>query len=214
MPRQSKDRIRKAYNEAAHMYAESFYHELYDKPLDVKLLDLFCERINPGLPVAEIGCGPGEISAYLKYKGLNMIGIDISTEMIQIAKKLNPAITFQTGDVFNLDFKDNSFAGVLAPFLFVNHESKEIRKGIQQIHRVLVPNGLFYLSFHTGGDRIMVEDFLVEQNPLEFVFLDIDEVSEIIANNGFEVIESIVRSPYKNVEHQNKRAYIFCRCLK
>ena len=124
MTKQSKEIIRKAYNRAAHAYAESFYHELYSKPLDVKLLDLFCERINPDLPVAEIGCGPGEISTYLKYKGLDMVGIDISEEMIRIAEKLNPAIKFQTGDVFNLDFSNNSFSGVLAPFLFVNHDLK------------------------------------------------------------------------------------------
>lgn len=211
MARQLKNGIRDAYDKAAHAYAQSFYHELYNKPLDVKLLDLFCERVNPDLPVIEIGCGPGEVSAYLKYKGLDMIGIDISEEMISVANKLNPAIKFQTGNVFNLDFQDTSLAGVLAPFLFVNYELQEIRKGIREIYRVLVPNGLFYMSFHTEGDRIEVEDFLVDQNPLEFIFLDVDEISEILGNCGFDIIESIVRYPYKDVEHQNKRAYIFAR---
>jgi ubiquinone/menaquinone biosynthesis C-methylase UbiE len=211
MAKQSNELIRNAYDRAAHSYAESFYHELYSKPLDVKLLDLFCDRVDPKFPVCEIGCGPGEISSYLKYKGLDMIGIDISAEMIRIAKKLNPAIKFQTGDVFKLDFSNNSFSGVLAPFLFVNHEFKEIRKGIKEINRVLISGGIFYMTFHTDGDRIAVEDFLVEQNPLEFIFLNVDEVLELLINCGFEIIESIVRYPYKDVEHQNKRAYIFAR---
>jgi hypothetical protein len=51
----------------------------------------------------------------------------------------------------------------------------------------------------------------VEQNPLEFIFLNVDEVLELLINCGFEIIESIVRYPYKDVEHQNKRAYIFAR---
>lgn len=211
MSKQTKKNIRNAYNAAAQVYADSFYHELYSKPLDVKLLDLFCERVNPTLPVCELGCGPGEISAYLKYKGLDMIGVDISGEMIKVTEKLNPAIKFQTGDVFNLDFSDESLSGVLAPFLFVNYELKDIRKGIQEIHRVLSLEGIFYLSFHTDGDRISVGDFLVEKNQLEFIFLDVDDVRDLLSSCGFEVIESIVRYPYKDVEHQNKRAYLFAR---
>ena len=211
MARQTKQKIREAYNRAASFYAESFYHELYHKPLDVKLLDLFCERVNPGLPLCELGCGPGEISAYLKYKGLEIVGVDISEEMIQCAKRLNPAILFQTGDVFNLDFPDNYFSGILAPFLFVNYGLDDIPDALKEIKRVMIPGAIFYLSFHAGSEHIDVEDFLVKQNSLEFIYLDVEKIVQIMEDCGFEVIESIVRYPYKDVEHQNKRAYIFAR---
>ena len=206
--------IRKAYDKAAVKYGESFYHELYFKHLDVKLLDMFCERVNPCMPVCEIGCGPGEISAYLRYKGLNLIGIDISEEMIRIARQLNPYVEFLTGDVFRLDFPGNYFSGVLALFLFVNYEIPEIKKAITEIRRVLIPDGLFYLSFHAGGDRIASDDFLVENNPLEFIFLDVEEIAKILEECGFEIIEWIIRSPYKEGEHPNQRAYIFARNKK
>jgi len=211
---QTTDQIRKAYNKSAGKYGESFYHELYFKPLDVKLLDLFCERVNPEMHVCEIGCGPGEISAYLKYKGLSLIGIDISEEMINIAKQLNPHIDFRTGDVFKLDFPDSYFSGVLAPFLFVNYEMAEIRTALSEIKRVLNPNGLFYMSFHAGTERIATNDFLVDNNPLEFIFLDVEEIARMLEEQGFEVIEWIIRSPYKEGEHPNKRAYIFARNKK
>lgn len=111
--------IKNAYNIAAKKYADMCFYELYDKPLDKKLYDLFFERVvNKGV-VLEIGCGPGEISNYLKMKGLDIIGLDISDKMIEIAKQLNPFIDFRIGDVFNLQFKDNSVAGIVAPYLKV-----------------------------------------------------------------------------------------------
>jgi ubiquinone/menaquinone biosynthesis C-methylase UbiE len=203
--------IKKAYDKVAENYGQAFYYELYSKHLDVKLLDLFCERVNPNMPVCEIGCGPGEISTYLKYKGLNMVGIDISEEMIRVAKQLNPHIEYRVGDVFKLDISDNYFSGLLAPFLFVNYEMEDIRKAFSEIRRVLIRGGLFYLSFHAGSERIHVQDFLVPDNPLEFIFLDVNTVESLLVETGFEVIEWIVRSPYQQGEHKNNRAYFFAR---
>jgi ubiquinone/menaquinone biosynthesis C-methylase UbiE len=205
------DSIRQAYNKASGAYASAFYHELYSKHLDVKLLDLFCERVNPNKPVCEVGCGPGEISTYLKYKGLNLLAIDISEDMIALAGKLNPHINFRVGNVFSLEFPDNYFSGLLAPFLFVNYEIEEIKPAFREIRRVLEPNGLFYLSFHQGDDRIHIDDFLTDKNPLDFIYLNVDEIEALLIECGFEIIEWIIRSPYKSGEHANKRAYFFAR---
>jgi ubiquinone/menaquinone biosynthesis C-methylase UbiE len=214
MSKQRAEKIKAAYNKVAENYGQAFYYELYSKHLDVKLLDLFCERVNPNMPVCEIGCGPGEISTYLKYKGLKMVGIDISEEMIKVAKQLNPHIDYRVGDVFQLDIPDNYFSGMLAPFLFVNYEMDDIQKALSEIHRVLMPDGLFYLSFHAGSERIQVEDFLVPDNPLEFIFLDINAMEKLLIKAGFEIIEWIVRSPYQEGEHKNNRGYIFSQTRK
>jgi ubiquinone/menaquinone biosynthesis C-methylase UbiE len=214
MKKQSSGQIKRAYDKVAESYGQAFYYELYSKHLDVKLLDLFTERVNPGKPVCEIGCGPGEISTYLKYKGLNMHGIDISDEMIRVAKQLNPYVDYRVGNVFALDLPKNTYSGVLAPFLFVNYEMEDIRKAFAEIRRVLIPDGIFYLSIHAGNERIQVEDFLVPQNPLEFIFLDVNEIEKMLKETGFEIIEWIVRSPYPEGEHKNNRAYFFAKNIK
>jgi ubiquinone/menaquinone biosynthesis C-methylase UbiE len=195
MDEKKVDSIRKAFNKASDAYASSFYYELYSKHLDVKLLDLFCERVNPNKPICEVGCGPGEISTYLKYKGLELIGIDIAEEMIVQAKKLNPYIDFKIGNMYSLEFPDNYLSGLLAPFLFVNHEVEEIKPAFQEIRRVLEPKGLFYLS-------------------LDFIYLNVDEIEGLLVECGFEIIEWIIRSPYKTGEHANKRAYFFAKAIK
>jgi ubiquinone/menaquinone biosynthesis C-methylase UbiE len=214
MYKKKVDSIKEAFNKASNAYASNYYYELYFKHLDVKLLDLFCERVNPNKPICEVGCGPGEISTYLKYKGLDLVGIDIAENMVEQAKKLNPNIDFRVGNVFSLEFPDNYFSGLLAPFLFVNYEVEEIMPALTEINRVLEPKGLFYLSFHEGSNRIHVDDFLAENNPLDFIYLNIDEMERVLIESGFEIIEWIVRSPYKTGEHANKRAYFFARAVK
>jgi hypothetical protein len=49
---------------------------------------------------------------------------------------------------------------------------------------------------------------------LEFIFLDVKSIENLLKEIGFEIIEWIVRSPYKEGESQNNRAYIFARNLK
>lgn len=211
MKEQRKKEIRCAYDRAAKKYAEDLYDELQSKPMDVKFLDLFVERVNPNSQVAEIGCGPGEISAYLKIKGLNMLGIDISPQMIEEAKRLNPAIKFQVGDVFSLDFQDKSFSGVAAPFLIVNFSIDEIPKAFHEIKRVLLADGVFYFSFHTGNETVHVDDLFAEKNPLDFYFHPVEKIQSILEESGFELLEWVIRSPYKDAEYPSTRAYFFAR---
>lgn len=214
MKKKRKTKIQQAYDRAAKGYAGELYDELQSKPMDVKFLDLFVERVDPGHPVAEIGCGPGEISVYLKTKGLDMIGLDISEQMIGEAKKLNPRMAFQVGDVFSLDFPDHSFSGVAAPFLIVNFTIDEIPEAFREIHRVLLPGGLFYFSFHSGDEIVHEENLFAENNPLDFYFHPVDNIQSVLEGCGFELMEWVIRSPYKDAEYPSTRAYFFARKRK
>jgi len=96
---QTQKQITVAYDITAHEYATRYFDELDYKPVDRKLLDLFAERIvSPG-KVAEIGCGPGEVARYLKNRGVDILGIDISLNMVAEARRLNPDIEFEQGEV-------------------------------------------------------------------------------------------------------------------
>jgi ubiquinone/menaquinone biosynthesis C-methylase UbiE len=207
MNNKRKQKIKKAYDIASKEYANKCFFELYEKPLDRKLYDLFFERtVNKGL-VLEIGCGPGEIANYLKMKGMEVIGIDISDKMIEQAKKLNPFIDFRVGDVFHLDIKDKSVAGVAAPYLIVNFEWNDLTRAFKEIHRVLIKQGLFFLSFHAGKEEIEIKDFFVKGNTIPYTFFDSDEVVGILVKSGFRIIEYMNRMPYEG--EVTKRTFVF-----
>lgn len=199
--------IRNAYDLAAESYADQCFYELYDKPLDKKLYDLFFERVvNKGMAL-EIGCGPGEIANYLKMKGLDIIGLDISEKMIEVAKKLNPFIDFRLGDVFDLEFENNSIAGIVAPYLIVNFKLEDVPKALSEMYRVLMNTGQILISFHSGNQELEINDFFVKGNTIPYTYFDSDKVRDLIADAGFNIIEYINRMPYMG--EVTKRTYIF-----
>jgi ubiquinone/menaquinone biosynthesis C-methylase UbiE len=193
-----KQIIKNAYDIAAKEYADKCFFELSDKPLDKKLYDLFFERVVNKGSVIEIGCGPGEISNYLKMKGLDIIGLDLSDKMIEIAIQLNPFIDFRIGDVFDLKFQDNSVAGIVAPYLIVNFKLDDILKAFSEIHRVLVNNGQLLISFYSGKGDLEINDFFfVKGNTIPYTYFDSDTIKDKLIETGFRIIEYINRMPYE-----------------
>jgi predicted TPR repeat methyltransferase len=69
-----------AYDAVGVRYAERFRNELDALPLDRAVLTAFAElarTTDPG-PAAELGCGPGRVTAHLRDLGLDVFGVDLS----------------------------------------------------------------------------------------------------------------------------------------
>lgn len=94
--------------------------------------------------VLDIGCGPGiHLKQYIK-RGAEGFGIDISKEMIKLAKKYCPKGKFKIGSVYDLKFKDDSFDMLTASFS-MDHV-KDLDKAVGEVKRVLKKDGLFIFS--------------------------------------------------------------------
>jgi len=204
-----KQELQIAYDAVSREYARRNFDELGKKPIDRKLLDLFAERVKTFKQVCEIGCGPGEVSRYLKDLGVDIFGIDISPKMMEEAARLNPDIQFKIGDVFDLQFEDESLAGIVAFYLIVNFDRNEIPLALKEIFRVLMPGGVFLISFHLGTETVHLEELYGKKVKLDFMFFHQDEIVNMLKDTGFEVDEVIIRYPYRDVEYQSKRAYVF-----
>ena len=111
--------IRENYDRLASEYADHLFSELGRKPLDRQLLDRFARTSAPG-DICDMGCGPGQVARYLRDAGAGVFGIDLSTRMIEEARKRNPDIRFQQGDMMALDLADNQLAGIAAFYAIVN----------------------------------------------------------------------------------------------
>ncbi len=77
--------------------------------------------------VLELGCGTGRVSAALVKAGIDLIGIDRSSEMLRrIPKRAwTAASRFVQGDVRRLPFRDGSFAMVIAPYGMLQSLTRE-----------------------------------------------------------------------------------------
>jgi len=106
--KQINEKIRKSYNLVAEKYHELFKDEMKHKEYDRVLLDKFASDFDSRSVICDLGCGPGHITRYLFDKGLDVFGIDISEKCIQIARRENPKIRFQTMDMARLHAADES----------------------------------------------------------------------------------------------------------
>jgi SAM-dependent methyltransferase len=72
----------------------------------------------PGASVTllDVACGPGIITAALKGSGVTVVGADLSTEMLRVARQLNPDARFEQADAEALPFPDESFDAVSCNF--------------------------------------------------------------------------------------------------
>lgn len=201
--------VSESYNKVAKDY-RVFANELDHKPLDRDLLSRFSKLTDGQGKVCDLGCGPGQIAAYLKGLGSNVIGVDLSENMIEEAKSLHDNIEFLAGDMFNLSFLNEELAGVAAFYSIVNIPLDRLRDAFLEIHRVLKSAGTFLISFHIGNNEEKhITTFLEQDVSLNFYFFEPESIIELLEETGFNVDEVIIRFPYKALEFQSKRAYLF-----
>jgi ubiquinone/menaquinone biosynthesis C-methylase UbiE len=112
----------------------------------VKLLGKPVDKIK----VLDIGCGGGRTTVPLHNMGFDVVGIDISENLIKILKKRFPKVKAQVADAMKLPFKSNSF-----DIAIFSHNSLDCLypyekrdKCLKEINRVLKNNGFFLYSTH------------------------------------------------------------------
>jgi SAM-dependent methyltransferase len=145
---------RSSYDTEASGYAEKVRGLLGARPYLRTSLALFAELVHGagGGPVADVGCGPGYVTGHLHDLGVDAFGIDISPEMIAIARRDYPDLRFEVGTMTDLDLADDSVAGVLA-FWSVIHVPDHAMPGVfEQFRRVLRPGGPLLVGFHVGDE--------------------------------------------------------------
>jgi SAM-dependent methyltransferase len=202
---------RTSYDHVADEYVQRIFDELQHKPLDRQLLDQFATSVREVGPPCDMGCGPGHVARYLHEHGVQVCGIDLSPEMVKRAKQLTPEVEFRAGDMMALDAPDAAWAGIAAFYSMIHISRSDMLRALEELRRVLRPNGLLLLAFHIGDDAIHLDEWWGQSVSVDFFYFRTDEVTECLRIAGFEIEEIIERDPYPDVEHQSRRAYVFAR---
>jgi SAM-dependent methyltransferase len=202
--------IRENYDRLASEYADHLLNELERKPMDRGLLDRLVRKTSGRGDICDMGCGPGQVARYLHDAGAAVFGIDISPAMIDEARKRNPEIRFEQGDMMALDLEDNELAGIAAFYAVVNFPQHSLPLIFAQMHRVLQPGGVLLLAFHVGDEILRPEELWGHRVTMDWFFFRSAEIARLLKGAGFRIEEVIERDPYgRDVEHQSRRAYVF-----
>jgi len=100
------DRMRASYDALAAEYARRLRDELDHKPFDRAMLEEFAARVAPAGLICDLGCGPGHIARFLRDRGAQVFGIDLSEGMLAEARRLNQDISFLRGTMLSVGIGD------------------------------------------------------------------------------------------------------------
>lgn len=183
---------RAGYDAIAVDYAERFADELARRPLDRATLGAFAEYVAARGPVADVGCGPGFTTQFLAERGVDVFGIDLSTEMLNLARARNPGCRFVEGTMTALDVADRDLAGILAWYSIVHVPDTELPGVFAGFARALRPGGWLQLGFQVGDDVQHYDEGFGHRVNLDFRRLEPERIAELLEAIGF-VVEARVR---------------------
>lgn len=192
---------RVSYDTVAESYADGMRDVLAREPIVRGVLALFAELAGAvGGPVADVGCGPGHVTAHLRDRGLDVVGIDLSPAMIEIARREHPGLTFAVGSMTDLPLTECSFGGVLAFYSVIHVPDEDVPAVLTHFHRVLRPGGVALLGFHVGERyRLKTEGYGGHPMKVNLHWRPVERMATWLCDAGLAVEAEIVLSPEAKV---------------
>ncbi|MFC0437575.1 class I SAM-dependent methyltransferase [Kutzneria buriramensis] len=191
------DDTRAAYDAVAPVYAELFSDMLATLPMERALLAAFAELVTG--PVADIGCGPGQVTAHLHSLGLTAFGIDLSPSMIALAREAHPDLRFEEGSMTALDLADGVLGGILAFYSVIHLPPRLLPAVFAEFRRVLAPGGHLLLGFFAGDDPLPQE--FDHKVTLAYRWSP-DTLADLLRRAGFAEVARMVRAPHEGERFQ------------
>jgi ubiquinone/menaquinone biosynthesis C-methylase UbiE len=155
-------------------------------------LDRFSKPLKPNSIVLDAGCSEGRQASYLASKGLKVIAIDLSSEVIKLAKRRVVGVDFRPMDVRHLEFSDDYFDGIWSNATLLHLDNADVQKALAEFYRTLKPAGLLVVSFMGGsGKKEQQEEGEGKFGRLSrfFIFQTEDSVKQLLEDKGFELID-------------------------
>ncbi|ELZ02575.1 class I SAM-dependent methyltransferase [Natrialba asiatica] len=150
--------------------------------------DLFRDSLDAldGTAVLDVGCGPGWESAAFRDDGLDVVGIDLSSEFLSMASARAPAASFARMDMRSLGFAANSFDGIWSCAAVHHVPRADIRTVFAEFDRVLRPAGVALITCKKGTARETGETFGADDTR-RFVRYLPDQLRALATATGFAV---------------------------
>lgn len=182
------DKTIEAYDHAPDKYSSATVGMVNKVEMDIMLGYL----PSGDLPILDVGCANGRDSKVLSDLGYKTAGIDLSQELLKIAKREHPKLSFSYMDVRKLNFDDESFSGAWCNAVLLHLNENDLVKALKEIRRVLVPRGVIAVSFKEGaGERNVIERFSTELSRF-YNFKSLENLNHLLESCGFQVKESYV----------------------
>ena len=149
------ERLR-AFERQGHDALAKSYHAFFAPVTALAIQPLFeAVRLRPGIRLLDIASGPGALAAEAAKRSASAVGVDLSPQMIELARRIYPGIDFREADVERLPFGDNTFGAVVCAFGLGHFPRPEA--AVAEAARTLLPGGRIAFSWWDDPSRQRIQ---------------------------------------------------------
>ena len=161
--------------------------------------------------VADVGCGPGRVAAFLVRHHLEVVGLDPSPAMLAAARIAHPDIQFEEGQLDDLPIPEASLAGVVCWYSIIYTPPKYLGDALAELARVLKPGGYLLLAFQAGsGEPVFRTDAHGTALSLTSFRHSLSDVTGRLEDAGLAVRATALREP--EFDHEmTPQAFVIAR---
>lgn len=147
----------------------------------------------PGERILDVGCGTGQLTRALADRGVEVVGIDSSTDMIGQARQNFPRIRFVLGNAMDMTFIEE-FDGVFSNAAL--HWMMEAERVVEGIAKALKRGGRFAAEFGGKGNiahimraihEVLAEYYDANVPQVRTYFPSVAEYTGLVERHGMEV---------------------------
>ncbi|MER7170051.1 class I SAM-dependent methyltransferase [Streptomyces mesophilus] len=196
--------VRESYDTVASDYVEQVKAPVELDPLSRGMLDVFAEVVRTAAlgPVADLGCGPGKVTAHLAERHVPVFGLDLSPAMVRLARGAYPELRFDVASMTSLPIDDDGLGGILA-YYSTHHTPPELLPVVfGEFHRTLAPGGCLMLAGHVGTGQHFRPTQAYGGHPVSYesYLLPPDEIAELLRGAGLTLTARLVEEPAEGAQ--------------
>jgi SAM-dependent methyltransferase len=193
------------YDKIAKSYAEEF-----SKPSEY--LNEFLDLLPNNSKILDAGCGVGVDSGFVNSKGFEVIGLDLSKEMVNIAKEKFPEIDFREQDIRELDFSPESFDGIIASCSLIHIPKNDVPYLLEKFSQILNENGIIYIALKGGkSEEIFIDEPFKPDEKLFLNIISFEEIENLLVKNGLSIVKKYEREPKSKEELNYTKLYVIAK---
>ncbi len=173
------------YDDNAQQYATKLSTDVPYEAINMFLLNL-----PPSPSILEAGCAAGRESKVFIERGAKITGVDLSENLLNIAKRDNPQGEYVKANFLNLSFQDSTFDGVWAHASILHLETvDEVMIALREFNRVLKPGGILFVGvkMQSGDEKTAIVTDSLSNADRFFQYFTESEMRELIGKANFEV---------------------------
>ncbi|WP_326783623.1 class I SAM-dependent methyltransferase [Streptomyces sp. NBC_00151] len=189
-----QDETRTAYDGIVELYASMFADRLETRPFTRAMLGTFAELVREtgNLRAADVGCGPGHLTAMLHDLGLDAFGLDLSPAMVDHARKSHPTLRFDQARMEALPVENRALGGVLAHYSMIHTPPEELPALLAEQVRVLASGGLLMVSFFATE---AAEPVRFDHKVTPAYSWPVDQFAELLVGAGLVTVARLLHDP-------------------